>query len=191
VADRTGWLAASPDAELRAVSADVDLPLDGAGTGTATVTLHDARVFGRSWEALTLGTGPGESPVLPEARTLLSAAVQRLAADATAPASAALTALLRSLALLAPAGGLAADALDQLVHDPGGLVRGRLAAVRDDVGGAVAGLLGPVAAHVDLATGTVTLHAGGDAAGRFGWSADLTANLVAALAGTGGPAGPA
>ena len=183
VADRTGWLTSSPDAELRAFSADVDVPLDGAGAGTATVTLHDARVFGRSWEALVLGTGPGAVPVLPEARTLLAAAVQRLVADAAAPASAALTALLRSLALLAPAGGLAADALDQLVHDPGGLVRGRLAAGRDDVANAVAGLLGPVAAGVDLAARSVALHAGSDAAGRFGWSLDLTAALAAA----GGP----
>ncbi len=161
--DRLGWLVATPEQELRMVSADVDVPLDGAGAGTATVTLHDARVFGQSWERLVLGTGAGAVPVLPEARTLLAAAVQRLAADASGAASVALHDLLEALGLVSPTGGLAADALDQLVHDPGGLVRQRLAAAGAEIGAAVTALLGPVAASVDLDARTLRVVAGDDA----------------------------
>ena len=81
IGDRLGWLSATPDLELRMLTADVSVPLDGAAHGEATVTLHDARVFGQSWERLVLGGGPDAVPVLPEARMLLAAAVQRVSAD--------------------------------------------------------------------------------------------------------------
>jgi len=68
IGDRVGWLSATPDLELRMVTADISVPLDGNGTGEATVTLHDARVFGQSWERLVLGNIAGAVPVLPEAR---------------------------------------------------------------------------------------------------------------------------
>src|SRR5262249_28457660 len=73
VGDRLGWLSATPDLELRMLTADVAVPLDGAAHGEATVTLHDARVFGQSWEQLVLGADGDAVPVLPEARTLLAA----------------------------------------------------------------------------------------------------------------------
>ena len=137
------------------VSADVTVPLDGAGAGTATVTLHDARVFGQSWERLVLGAAAGAVPVLPEARTLLAGAVQRVATDVAGQRPSRSRDLLTALGLIGPTGGLAADALDQLVHDAGGLVRQRLALAGADVSAAVTALLGPVAASVDLDARTV------------------------------------
>ena len=79
VGDRPGWLAATSELELRRISADLVVPLDGSAPGTGTVTLHEARVFGRSWERLVLGAGSDDVPLLPEARVLLSAAVRRIA----------------------------------------------------------------------------------------------------------------
>ena len=51
------------------------LPLDGAAVGSCLLTLHEARVFGQSWERLRMGNVPGlpaVQPVLPEARVLLA-----------------------------------------------------------------------------------------------------------------------
>ncbi|MBS0340518.1 MAG: hypothetical protein JSS56_08310, partial [Proteobacteria bacterium] len=185
VGDRTGWLCANPDLELRAFSADIEIPLDGASTGTATVTLHDGRVFGQSWERLVLGVGDGAVPLLPEARVLLAAAVQRIsvdAADITSSASLALDALLGALGLGDPAGGLAGDALDQLLHDPSGLLRQRLATAGPDISDAISVLLGPLGASVDLLGRTVHVSGGSDDSGRFGWHADV----IASPAGLGG-----
>ena len=58
ISDRIGWLAATPELELRAVSADLLLPLDGSSAGEARITLHDARVFGQSWVEPFLTYGP-------------------------------------------------------------------------------------------------------------------------------------
>jgi hypothetical protein len=176
VRDRVGWLSATPDLELRMVTADVSLPLDGDAHGVGTITLHDARVFGQSWERLVLGTGPGAVPVLPEARVLLAAAVQRIATDAAGTASVALRQLLAALGVVDPAGGVAGDAVDQLIHDPGGLLRQRLAAANADITSAVESLLGPMAAAVDLDARSVRIQGGSETSGRFGWHADLTAS---------------
>ncbi len=195
IGDRLGWLSATPDLELRCVSADIAIPLDGAGHGKACVTLHDARVFGQSWERLVLGTGPGTVPLLPEARVLLATAFQRIGADAAGIASLALDSLFAALGLADPAGGLAGDALDQLLHDPGGLLRARLAAAGSEMSEAVAVLLGPLAESVDLDARTVRLQGGSDTSGRFGWHADVTASpggLAGALRfGANAPAQPA
>ena len=176
VGDRAGWLVATPDLELRRVTADVDVPLDGSSAGAARVVLHDARVFGQTWERLTVGLDADgvEIPVLPEARTLLAAAIQRVAADVDAVRSRALGELLTALGLVAEAGGVVGDAVDQLVHDAGGLVRQRLAAHAAELASAVADLLGPMAPAVDLEARTITVSAGGTDAGRFGWHADVT-----------------
>ncbi|MGI9052148.1 MAG: DUF6603 domain-containing protein [Ilumatobacteraceae bacterium] len=176
LADRTSWLVATPDLELRKVTADVLMALDGADTGTATVTLHDARVFGQTWERLVLGidAAGGAVPVLPEARTLLAAAIQRLSADSGAAMSNGLGDLLAALGIVAEAGGVVGDAVDQLVHDPGGLLRQRFAAQRVAIAAAVAELLGPVATVVDLDARTVHVVAGSPDAGRYGWHADVT-----------------
>jgi hypothetical protein len=173
ISDRSGWLSATPELGLRAVSADITVPLDGAATGSTRLTLHDARVFGQSWERLVLGTGPGCVPVLPEARVLLSALVQRLAADVAGLASVALADALQALGLVAAAGGVAADAVDQLVHDPGGLVRQRLALAGTELADALRALLGPLGAQIDFASGDIHVLGGGASAGRFGWSADV------------------
>jgi hypothetical protein len=176
IGDRLGWLSATPDLELRMLTADVSVPLDGAAHGEATVTLHDARVFGQSWEQLVLGGGPDAVPVLPEARTLLAAAVQRVSADAAGSASVALTHLLTALGIIGPTGGVAGDAVDQLIHDPGGLVRQRLVAAGNDLSAAAAALLGPLAASIDIGARSVHVAGGNDGSGRYGWHADVTAS---------------
>ena len=178
IADRAGWLTSTADMELRMVSADVTVPLDGTGTGSATITLHDARVFGQSWERLVLGTTDGAVPVLPEARTLLAAAIQRLTADQAGLTSVGLTTLLKALGVVAAEGGAVPDAIDQLIHDPGGLVRQRLASAETQLVTAIIQLLGPTAACVDLPGRSITIEGGGDDAGRFGWHAAVTAGLA-------------
>jgi large repetitive protein len=176
VADRSGWLSATPDLELRMVTADISIPLDSTDPGRARVTLHDARVYGESWEQLVLGNVAGAVPVLPEARVLLAAAMQRITADVTGTASVALTQLLTALGIIDPSGGVAADAVDQLVHDPGGLIRQRLAIGAVELSSAVQALLGPLGATVDLNARSVRVAGGSDAAGRFGWHGDVTAS---------------
>lgn len=176
VSDRSGWLAASPALSLRAASADLSLPLDGSATGRCRLTLHDARVFGQDWERLHLGAVPGVEavqPVLPEARVLLSALVQRVAADVAGPSSVALNDVFEALGLVAASGGVVAGAVDQLVHDPGGLVRQRLALAGGELQAALAALLGPLAIDIDWATHTVTWQGGSATSGRFGWAADV------------------
>ncbi|MGE0100786.1 MAG: DUF6603 domain-containing protein [Blastocatellales bacterium] len=174
IGDRLGWLTSTPEMELRMVTADVQLPLDGNSQGTAKVTLHDARVNGQSWERLALGTGG--SPVLPEARILLASAIQRVTADVTGTASVALKDLLTALGMIAPTGGVEADAIDQLIHDPSGLVAQRMAAAGTAISNAVGQLLGPLGASIDLAGRTVHVQGGGDASGRFGWDVDVLAS---------------
>lgn len=178
IGDRLGWLSATPDLELRMLTADLLLPLDGVSHGDATVTLHDARVCGQSWERLVLGTGPDAVPVLPEARILLAAAIQRVTADAAGSASVELTHLLTALGIIAPTGGVAGDAVDQLVHDPAGLLRQRMAVAATEISNAVAALLGPLAASVDLNVRSVRVQGGSNTSGRFGWHADVTASAT-------------
>ena len=199
IGDRLGWLVANAEQELRMVSIDATIPLGGAGQGSATVTLHDARVFGQSWERLVVGTGAGAVPLLPEARVLLATAVQRLVADAPAnPLASAAVDLGEALGLVA-AGGAVHDAFDHLVHDAAGLVRAALISARADLAAAISALLGPAGAAVDLAAGRISLAGGADTAGAFGWAADvkiepagagppLTGTVVVG-AGTPGPAG--
>ncbi len=177
IGDRLGWLASTPELELRAVSADLTLPLDGSSPGSSRVVLHDGRVFGQSWEALALGNLDDDAvPVLPEARVLLAAAIQRLTADLGGTASLALGSLLKALGLIAANGGVVGDAVDQLVHDPAGLVRQRLASAGTQISSSLNSLLGPLGASIDLPTHTVRVHGGGSALGRFGWQADLSAS---------------
>ncbi|HSC90825.1 MAG TPA: DUF6603 domain-containing protein [Gaiellaceae bacterium] len=190
VRDRLGWLAAGPDVALRMVSADVTVPLGGAGPGRTSITLHDARALGIDRERLVLGTDPDAVSLAPEARLLLSVAVQRLVADVANPVAAALAGLLEQLGLVA-AGGSVPTAFEQLVHDPAGLVAARLAAARDAIQVALQGLLGPLGAAVDLDARTVHVSAGGAGAGLFGWRGELTAG-PAGIGGslTVGPEGP-
>ena len=176
VADRLGWLTSTPDLELRMVTADVSVPLDGNSHGEATVTLHDARVFGQSWERLTLGNVAGSVPVLPEARVLLAAAIQRITADVAGTASVALAQLLTALGIIGSGGGVVGDAVDQLIHDPGGLLRQRLASSEADLSSALATLLGPLGATVNLGARSLRVSGGSDTSGRFGWHADVTAS---------------
>ena len=178
ISDRTGWLSSTPELELRMVSADLSLPLDGTSHGEATITLHDARVFGQTWESLALGTAAGNVPVLPEARVLLSTAIQRLSNDAAGTASVALSRLLTALGFIGTNGGVIGDAVDQFIHDPGGLLRQRLAASQTEISSALAELLGPISGSVNLDTDSIHLEGGNDSTGRFGWHVDVTASSV-------------
>ena len=178
IGDRAGWLVASPALSLRAVSADLTLPLDGSEPGTCRITLHDAIALGQSAERLRLGRLPAIAtvqPVLPEARLLLAAFVQRLQADVTGPSSVALADVLEALGLIAAQGGVVATAMDQLVHDPAGLVRQRLAGSTGELEAALAALLGPLAIDLDFANRSIALQGGSATSGRFGWAADVQA----------------
>lgn len=175
IGDRTGWLTARPGLELRMVSVDVTMALDGVDPGHASITLHDARVFGQSWERLILGSDADTVPVLPEARVLLAAAVQRLTSDVGA-ASIALRQLLTALSIIDPKGGLAADAVDQFVHDPTALLQRGMAVAGEQIATALATLLGPVGRCVDFSAGIVRVRGGDHTAGRFGWLADVSAS---------------
>ena len=89
VADRLGWLTATPDLELRAITLDLALPLGGARRTRRrrALVLHDARVFGQSWERLVLGNAAGSTAAgssrgaARSARAALRPAVQRVTAD--------------------------------------------------------------------------------------------------------------
>ncbi len=198
LADRIGWLMATPEMGLRAVTAELELPLDGSAAGRARIVLHDARAFGQSWEALSLGhlgtlgalgaLGGAGAPaptavaagaaVLPEARVLLAGAVQRLTADLGGSASLRLRGVLAAIGLIDATGALLANAVDQFVFDAGGLLRQRLAAAPAVLQAAVSSLLGlPAgsAAGIYLAARILRLQGGGATAGRFGWRADLVA----------------
>ena len=174
VSDRLAWLAATPDLELRKVTVHVHLADTGSpGDSSASITLHDARVLGRTWERLVVGTGPDSVPVSPEVRQLLSAMVDRLVTDVEGEASLALRRLLEALGLVA-GGGAVFDAIDQLVHDPAGLVAERLASAEVTVGAALDGLLGPLGSSISLAERSVSIEAGSPTTGLFGWAADVT-----------------
>ncbi len=173
IGDALAWLTSTPEMELRAISAELDLPLDGTSPGGARLVLHDARAFGQSWEALALGNGMDAVPVLPEARALLAAAVQRLRDEAAGAAATALAQLLNALGLTANDGSVIGDAIDQLAHDPAGLVRQRLAVAGAQVAAALDGLLGAHGAGIDLPTRSLRMQGGDDASGRFGWHADI------------------
>jgi hypothetical protein len=186
IADRIGWLAATPDLELRAISADLSLPLDGVAAGSSRIVLHDTRVFGQSFERLVIGNVADAVAVLPEARVLLAAGIQRVSADLQGTASLAFMNLLNALGITAANGGVVATAVDQLAFDPAGLVRQRLAAAGAQVQAAVASLLGPLAGAIDLAARRVHVQGGGAASGRFGWTADVTANFNGPMPGLSG-----
>ncbi|UNK57357.1 hypothetical protein MNQ95_14675 [Pseudoxanthomonas daejeonensis] len=181
--DAIGWIVATDELELRAVSIALTLPLAGDLPASARVVLHDARIYGQSWEALACG-GPADAvaAVLPEARVLLAAAMQRLTRDTASQASLALSQLLKALGILDGAFGLVGDALDQFVHDPAGLVRQRMASAGSEVAAAVASLLGQRGIGIDLPARRVYVE--GEGRGRFDWSLDLSA-------GADGPVGQA
>jgi large repetitive protein len=179
VADRLGWLTSTPDLELRMVTADVRMPLDGTSHGEATLTLHDARVFGQSWERLVIGAGAGAVPLLPEARTLLASAVQRVTTDTAGEASVALAQLLSALGIVGAGAGVVSDAVEQLIFDPGALLRQRLAAAGTSLSSAAAALLGPMSAALDLAAHSLRVSGGSDLLGRFGWHVDVLATPTA------------
>ena len=180
-----GWLVGGPDPnrapgslhehDLRWVSADVTVDLT-AGTGTAHLALHEARVFGvtrAAWDVRpTTDADPTDAtPNLPEVRVLLS-----LVADALHSAAAADTVLAGSLDVLGALGvlttaGSVPDAVDHLLHDPAAHV---------------ASLLADTAARAQLVAGARTLTGlGGDAPDRLALAAGpatVTLDLAARTA---------
>ena len=205
VGAREGWLAGGPDPlrgptrsrehGLRALTADVVIPCGGGATAVASARLGllDGRAFDVARERWDVAAGA--EPVAAEARLLMSLAAQRVVAEATAavpsPTAAALRSVFEALQLLA-ADGSAADAVEQLVHDPAALVAAALAdagrreqlaggartllagvpAVTGDGPAAVRLVTGPATVVADLAARSLTVDAPAGA-GRFGWAAHL------------------
>ncbi len=154
-------LVSEGETELRSVRAEVRLPLDGGGAA-ASLELVDAAVFGVRRERWPVGA---EDPALPEVRTMLSAALRRLA---KAPVGG----LLAGLGLLAD-GGLDGDALDELLHDPAGLLAASLDSRREDLQEAADRLLGGLpGVAVDLEARRLSVELGGED-GPLSWSARL------------------
>ncbi|WP_461124407.1 DUF6603 domain-containing protein [Saccharothrix stipae] len=167
-----GWLVGGPEPgrapgprpglEVRWLSADVTAPR--AGAGEARLVLHEADVFGVErvrWQV----DGTPDAPLLPEIRALMSGVAAELAADA---ASAPVVAVLTALGVLSPTGGVLADGLDHLLHDPAA----HLSAARtSQLDTALTTLLATagVDADVDVITRTLTLALGGDG-GMLPWT---------------------
>ena len=139
------------------------------GSAAARVVAQGAQVFGVAHERLE-ATPTGE-PVGAEVRLLLSLAVGRIVAEATAatasPAAVALRSVLEGLQLVAGDGGIA-DAVESLVHDPAALAsatladatrRTAVAAGARTLLGAAAPLTGDDPAAVRIGTDTVTVVA--------------------------------
>jgi len=174
IEDATGWIVGAHDIELRAVSVALTVPLAGDGQASSRVVLHDARIYGQSWEALTLGgAADAVAAILPEARVLLSAAMQRLTQDLASQTSLALAQVFKALGILDAAGSLVGDALDQFVHDPLGLLRQRLASEGVELAIAVTSLLGQRGIGIDLPARRAYVE--GEGHGRFDWELDLSA----------------
>ena len=202
---RDGWLAGGPDPlrgpsrsrehGLRALTADVVVPHRSGSTATAEarITLHDGRVFDVGRERWDVAAAA--EPVATEARVLLSLAAQRIVAEATSTTQSVTATALRTafeaLQLLA-ADGSAADAVEQLLHDPAALVTATLsdATRRQQLAQAAGSLLaaapaatgddpavfrlvaGPATVAVDLSARALTVDAP-SGQGRFGWAAHV------------------
>ncbi|HEV7578727.1 MAG TPA: hypothetical protein VGO85_22050, partial [Caldimonas sp.] len=200
------WLLGGPDPgrapgapvphHLRRVSLDLELPLDGGAAASASITLHEARVFDlvRERWRLQAGTLPVSLPgfdaattLLPEARVLLSGVAQALGAE-TSGAGAALRLLLRALGAIDAAGGSVPDAIEHLLNDAGARLRS-LVAEATSRSALVAALRALWPQGADAADGEV-LVAAGPLAARISfappWRVDLS---VGATAGTGVGAG--
>ena len=200
---RGGWLAGGPDPlrapgksrehALRAVTVDVTVPRGAGSTATAAAQLlvHDGRAFDVVHERLEVQ--PTGEAVGAEVRLLLSLAVGRIVAEATAvvpsPAAAGLRSVVEALQLVAADGSIA-DAIEQLLHDPVALVGEALDAAprRETLAAGARALIGAIAptgdddpASIRIATDTVTVVAdltsrsltldAPEGGGRFGWAA--------------------
>jgi hypothetical protein len=209
------WLLGGPDPGrapgadrplgLRRLTAQIDLPLDGAAA-TARVDLHDALALGVRRSRWTLAAGPSApvdaTPALPEVRALLGATIARLTAAAGAdPVLAAVLDALGAIGLVGDDGGLDAVTLDRVLLDPSGVVAtvGSDALRRSALAGALRTLAGDLrdaataseqaswtlaagavtaTATVDLGARTVRVSAAGT--GAIDWA--VTAALVAGTA---------
>ncbi len=185
ISDRLGWLVATPEHELRMISVDAVVPLSGSGVGAGTITFHDARVLGASWERLVVGAETDQLPLLPEARILLDIAVGRLVAGAPDAPLVGATVDLASACDLIDAAGAVHDAFDQFVRDPRGLLSNAMSTATGAIDDAIKDLLGPVGGHVDLVGGEITISAGDGTTGLFGWHSDVTIDLGALASGSG------
>ena len=197
------WLLGGPDPgrapgapvphHLRRVSLDLALPLGAtSGAASASITLHEARVFDLVRERWRLQASDlptvqagfdAATSLLPEARVLLSGVAQALAGE-TAGAGAALALLLRALGAIDGAGGSVPDAIEHLLNDAGARLRA-LAAEATSRSALVAALRALWPQGADAADGEI-LVAAGPLAARVSlappWRVEVSAS---AAAGTG------
>lgn len=175
-----GWLVGGPGSgstvgDLRWMSAQIDVPLDGR-PGDAELVLHEARGFDIDRERWVVrANAAGAAPdvpaiditgVVPEVRVLLSDVVGRLRV-----ASPDLAAVL-DLIGLSRAGGLDPDGLDRLLHDTAITLRGAVTAGANELatrlralvpaatgtGSTLNWTIGPATIGFDLAAGTLTAN---------------------------------
>jgi hypothetical protein len=204
------WLLGGPDPgrapgepvphHLRRVSLDLALSLGAtSGAASASITLHEARVFDlvrERWrlqasELPTVQAGfDAATSLLPEARVLLSGVVQALASE-SAGTGAALALLLRALGAIDAAGGSVPDAIEHLLNDAGARLRA-LAAEATSRSALVAALRALWPQGADAADGEI-LVAAGPLAARVSlappWRVEVTASAAAGTgAGTGSDA---
>jgi len=169
--DPSRGTAPRPDVELRRLHADLWVPLPGAGDEPvvrAELVLHEATVFGvtrERWVVRPLDATAGATPVLPEVRSLLSAAAGRWR-NASDPATVQLRAFLAALGVLHDDGSVA-DAVEHLLTDPDAFVSGAASpSTGTVVAGALAALLGGGATangavvHWDAGTSSITADLG-------------------------------
>jgi hypothetical protein len=189
-----GWLVGGPgaaqrDADLRWMSARVEVPFDGR-PASAELVLHEARAFTafrERWVVRAGGDGVSATSALPEVRVVVSAALGRLRA-----ASPALGVLLEVVGLVRDR-GLDPAGLDRLLFDPADVARAALAdapalaaALRD----LVAGATGAGAAVTWTAGGaTLTLDLAARTFGAAVSVAPLDGALPLTLAVAASPAG--
>ena len=177
IGDRLGWLAATPELELRAVSADLTLPLDGSSPRQrAPRAARRARVRpvvgGARARQRRRRRAAGAARGARAARRRGAAPHRRPAA---APRRSRWRNLLAALGLIAANGGVVGDAVDQLVHDPAGLVRQRLASAGAQMlGGARRAARAAGREHRPAPRRPCACKAAAARRGRFGWQADLT-----------------
>src|SRR5262249_33145386 len=195
-----GWLVGGPGTglgagdrpaqALRWLEANLSLPF-GSGDASCEIVLHEPAVFGierERWIVRPGATGLASAEIvasaLPEVRALLAAAVEQMTLpESSTPPLDALLSVLRSLDLVAPAGGSVPDAIEHLLHDPAAHIgaasadAAKRASLSDGLTRLLSGLPGVT---VDLAAKRLAVDGSGvpGELGMVHWTAHLDATAA-------------